>query len=82
MIFFMSQRGSSAECMGTTVVRFVSGFLNVTWLPFCRSTSNPALCKAAIISFARRPGSRAAVLCNECSHRNAEGYGLVAVLFR
>ena len=30
MIFFISQRGSSAECIGTTVVRPVAEFRNVT----------------------------------------------------
>jgi len=82
MIFFISQRGSSAECIGTTVVHFVSGFRNVMWLPFCRSISNPAFSSAAIISFARRPGSRASILRDDRSpHRDAERHGFVAALF-
>src|SRR5271166_5647220 len=83
MIFFISQRGSSAECIGTTVVHFVSGFRNVMWLPFCRSISKPTFSNAAMISLARRPGSRASILCDDGRpHRNAEGYRLDAVLLR
>src|SRR5271166_7015314 len=82
MIFFINQRGSSAECIGTTVVHFVSGFRNVMWLPFCRSISNPAFSSAAIISFARIPGSRASILRDDRSpHRDAERHGFVAALF-
>jgi hypothetical protein len=35
MIFFMSQRGNSVECTGTTVVRVVSGFRSIRPISIC-----------------------------------------------